>query len=126
MNKECKTYLRCVKRRLIALPSTKKRLLDGLTEELEELGDVRYDEIVMRLGRPESVAAELQSSVGEDEVFSAKRRTRIGVILLAVILAIVLALFAYYIIQIENEAYYLTPENPVVETEFVNSLSWRY
>ena len=73
MSNTVESYLKRVRRKLCAGSKTKDELIQGLRSELVELGDEpSYDDLISTFGTPSQVAAELQSSVGETEAYSAR------------------------------------------------------
>lgn len=92
-------YLRRVRRRIAAPRQRREELLSGLIAELEERvaeGDC-YDDIVRAFGTPESVAAELEGVLSEEEVTKHRRRAKLLTAMLAVLCVLLLAALIWYI-----------------------------
>lgn len=111
MTKAAKKYLRCVSRRLLALPATRASLLAGLGKEIaERCPEGGFDDISAEFGAPARAAAELQLNVSEAELaaVSARQKKRTAILIGAcAALALLLGLYVWYVqdnaIVIANE-----------------------
>ena len=101
MTKAAKKYLRCVSRRLLALPATRASLLAGLGKEIaERCPEGGFDDISAEFGVPAHAAAELQLSVSEAELaaVSARQKKRTAMLIGAcAALALMLGVYVWYI-----------------------------
>lgn len=113
MNRNIVKYCRKVSWQLSCKRQTKRNLLNGLSEELDEGQYESYEDIVRQYGSPAEIAAQLQETISPEEAHSAKVGARIW--LVSMIIAAVLfvgALLSWYI-HILNE------ENPVYYTTYI-------
>lgn len=106
-----KKYCRRVKGKLLCDAKAKKKLLAGLEDELREsgCGADDYQQLVRQVGSPESVAAQLQESVSDEERQKAeRRRKRLPVWIAAAVVLALAAGTAWYLHYLKNStpAYY--------------------
>lgn len=106
-DKVIRKYCRCVSKKLCCRSDTKKRLLEGLRQELAEndLGNLSYDQLSSRFGTPDEVAAQLMEAVEPEEAArEAKRRKKRLFYIVAGILAVVIIATAVYIYHLAHGA----------------------
>ena len=97
MSRTVELYLKRVRRKLCAAAKTKAGLIDGLREEIAELGDEPgYDDLIRTFGTPGQVARELQSSIEDGKVASVRSRSRHAAIALGVVAAMLVVTLASY------------------------------
>ena len=101
MTKAAKKYLRCVSRRLLALPATRASLLAALGKEIaERCPEGAFDDISAEFGAPAHAAAELQLNVSEAELaaVSARQKKRTAMLIGAcAALALMLGVYVWYV-----------------------------
>ena len=100
-------YCRNVGKKLCCRSDTKKRLLEGLQQELAEndLGNLSYDRFLSRFGTPDEVAAQLMEAVDLEEAASqAKRRKRRLICLVAVVIVVLFLATVVYIYHLAHGA----------------------
>ena len=103
MSKTVESYLKRVRRKLCAGSRTKDELIQGLRSELVELGDEpSYDDLISTFGTTSQVAAELQSSVGETEAYSARSFSKRVAVTFGVIAAVLVVTLASYMLYVSN------------------------
>lgn len=113
MNRNIVKYCRKVSWQLSCKRQTKRNLLNGLSEELDEGQFESYEDIVRQYGSPAEIAAQLQETVSPEEAHSAKVGARIRLITTIIAIALVLAgLFAWY-------AHYRNEIDPVYYTTYI-------
>ena len=77
-----KTYLKQVARRLRCPRQEREHLLAGLKEELADLpADLTQAKLIMRLGTPSALAAELESAVSPEMIDRCVRKRRLLTVL---------------------------------------------
>lgn len=99
-DKAMRKYLRDINRKLCCRKETRKRLLDGFRQELDEnnFGDLDYDQLVLQFGKPEEIALPLMDAVDPAEIARETKRRMARPFYIAGILAVVLVLvFAAYV-----------------------------
>ena len=121
MSRTVESYLKCVRRKLCAGSKTKDELIQGLRSELVELGDEpSYDDLISAFGTPSQVAAELQSSVGETEAYSARSFSKRVAVTFGVIAAVLVVTLASYMLYVSNDTadYYAISDEIIVADDY--------
>ena len=119
MSRTVERYLKRVRRKLCAGSKTKDELIQGLRSELVELGDEpSYDDLISTFGTPSQVAAELQSSVGETEAYSARSFSKRVAVTFGVIAAVLVVALVSYMLYVNSSNVYLINDDIVVTTDF--------
>lgn len=121
MSKTVESYLKRVRRKLCARSKTKDELIQGLRSELVELGDEpSYDDLISTFGTPSQVAAELQSSVGETEAYSARSFSKRVAVTFGVIAAVLVVTLASYMLYVSNDTadYYAISDEIIVADDY--------
>ena len=121
MSKTVESYLKRVRRKLCAGSRTKDELIQGLRSELVELGDEpSYDDLISTFGTTSQVAAELQSSVGETEAYSARSFSKRVAVTFGVIAAVLVVTLASYMLYVSNDTadYYAISDEIIVADDY--------
>ena len=121
MSRTVESYLKRVRRKLCAGSKTKDELIQGLRSELVELGDEpSYDDLISTFGTPSQVAAELQSSVGETEAYSARSFSKRVSVTFGVIAAVLVVTLASYMLYVSNDTadYYAISDEIIVADDY--------
>lgn len=121
MSMTVESYLKRVRRKLCAGSRTKDELIQGLRSELVELGDEpSYDDLISTFGTTSQVAAELQSSVGETEAYSARSFSKRVAVTFGVIAAVLVVTLASYMLYVSNDTadYYAISDEIIVADDY--------
>ncbi|MDO4270243.1 MAG: hypothetical protein Q4C72_04865 [Eubacteriales bacterium] len=95
-SKAIRRYTRAVSRELCCSKSTRRRLLDGLRQELEEYAGLDYERLCDEFGMPAQTAAQLMDTILENEVRSARRTKHIRFTAIIVVLVMLIVCVGGY------------------------------
>lgn len=115
-------YFRQIQRLLVCEASTQKALLAGLDDEIAEAlpRDADYAAIVKQFGSPDTVAAQLQETVGSEECAAAqKKKTRRKRWIAALVLTAIAAVVTCALLH----AYYVFSHSPTYYTSEISEIS---
>lgn len=103
--KALRKYLRRINKALCCSAESRRRLLDGFQQELAEhdIGDMNYEQLVLKFGKPEELAQSLMEAVEPEEVAREAKRRKARPFYIAamitVVLVLIVAAYVWYVSQ---------------------------
>lgn len=102
-NAAIKKYCRAVAHCMTCSPSTKRRLLGSLRDELSEQPGESYERLVSEHGTPEETAAALQETVGYSEERRSRSARWLAPALVALLTLLAVAAVSGVILRVGND-----------------------